>query len=113
MAKYMLLLGGAEKSPTPDYTEVMAKYVAWGAMLRERGHFVATNKLFNAAPAHAAKLTWQNGRVVDGPFVESKETLGGYYVIEAKSLEEAIAIARECPTVAVQKGFVEVRAIEI
>jgi hypothetical protein len=57
-------------------------------------------------------LTVRGGEVVEGPFIESKEAVGGLFLIEASSLEEAIAIARSCPTLSLQNGYVEVRVVE-
>ena len=50
--------------------------------------------------------------MVDGPFVETKEAVGGIFVIEADSLEHATEIARDCPVLLAQNGYVEVRAVE-
>lgn len=113
MPQYMLVLGGvsqAMNSTAADYEQVMEKYVAWTTKLRAHGLYVDTHKLKDGV---GRRLTYAGGKVVDGPFAESKETIGGYYIIEAKNLEEAVAIAKECPTVAVQKGFCEVREVEI
>ncbi|HEX3593458.1 MAG TPA: YciI family protein [Polyangiaceae bacterium] len=59
-----------------------------------------------------ARLTVRGGQVVEGPFMETKEAVGGVFIVEASSLEDAIAIARGCPTLTLQNGFVEVRVLE-
>lgn len=113
MPKYMLLLGGVDptrRSGTETYEEIIAKYVAWGDKLRANKQFVSTHKLKDG---QGRRLVSKAGKVVDGPFAESKETIGGFYIIEATDLAEATLIARECPTVAVQQGFCEVREVEI
>ncbi len=113
MAKYMLVLGGVpDQAPgeTSNYEEIISKYVAWGEKLRAKKQFVSTHKLEDGT---GRRLIFAGGKVVDGPFAESKETIGGYYIIEAKNFDEAVTIAKECPTVAVQHGFVEVRLVEI
>ncbi len=113
MPQYMLVLGGVDKnrrSTSANYEEVMQRYKAWGDKLRANKQFVDTHKLRDG---QGRRLTLKDGKVVDGPFAESKETIGGYYIIEAKNLDEAVEIARECPTVTIHQGFCEVREVEI
>lgn len=113
MPQYMLVLGGVDpsrRSTSLDYEEVMKRYQAWGDKLRAKRQFVDSHKLKDGA---GRRLTFRDGKVVDGPFAESKETIGGYYLIEAKDLDEAVEIARECPTVTIHQGFCEVRPVEI
>lgn len=77
--------------------------------LRDQGCLIESQQL---EPAAAAKsVRWRNGRVsvVDGPFAETKELLGGFNLIEAESLEEAVRIASEFPWA--RTGCVEVRAV--
>lgn len=50
--------------------------------------------------------------MVDGPFIETKEAIGGIFVVEAASLDEATAMARQSPVLHLQNGFVEVRPVE-
>lgn len=110
MAQYMLVLGGTEdrNHASLSYEEIIQKYIAWSIKLRENGHYVDANKLEDGV---GRRLVGRAGRVTDGPYVETKESIGGYYIIEAASLDEAVAIAKECPTVAVQNGFCEVRLV--
>jgi hypothetical protein len=112
MAKFMLLLGGVQRpaGATGDFAAVMERYRSWTQSLVESGHFVATHKLFRD---QGARLTVRDGRVVDGPYVESKEGIGGYYLVEAKDLDEAKRLAQGCPTLVEQLGWVDVRPVEI
>lgn len=113
MAKYMLLLGGVDPSKRPANMtpeQVTQKYVEWTQRLRAEGRYVSGHKLFDRQGKRLAK---QDGRVVDGPFVETKETVGGFYIIEAETLEDATRIAKDCPTVAISGGYVEVRQVEM
>ena len=57
--------------------------------------------------------TIRGGEVIDGPFIESKDAVGGIFVIEAASLDEATEIARSCPILQLQNGYMEVRVIEV
>ncbi len=109
----MLLLGGADldkRSGSPTYGPIiLERYMEWVRTLNEEGRLVGTYKLYDQM---GTRLTVRGGEVVDGPFVETKEAIGGIFVIEAASIEEATAIARECPVLLTQNGFVEVRVVE-
>lgn len=113
MAKYMLLLGGADldkRTGNPELgPQLFQQYATWIAALRERGQFVGAHKLQDRT---GARLSVRGGQVVEGPFMETKEAVGGAFVIEASSLSEAVEIARSCPTLLSQNGYVEVRVIE-
>jgi hypothetical protein len=113
MAKYVLLLGGADLDKRTGNAELAPKifeqFSSWLGSLRERGQYVQSHKLRDHT---GARLTVRGGQVVEGPFIESKEAVGGVFVIESSSLEEAIATARTCPTLSLQNGFVEVRVLE-
>lgn len=112
MAKFMLVLGGAapeKRSSAPDYEPIMAAYAEWTKDLAMKGHLVEAHKLTDGV---GRRVFARSGEVMDGPFVETKETLGGYYILEAESLEAATALARRCPIVEMQGGFVEVRPVE-
>lgn len=77
--------------------------------IRRSGHYVGCNRLL--PPAEATTIRVRNGKVAatDGPWIETKEQLGGYFVIEARDLNEAIRIAARIPGAAI--GCVEVRPI--
>lgn len=94
---YMLLFRGNEwcKGLSPEQMqEVANQWMAWFQGLMERGTAVAGSPLENTGKVVSGK----NGRVVaDGPFAESKEAVGGYFLLQVKTLEEAIAIAQQCP----------------
>ena len=113
MAKYVLLLGGADLDKRSGNAalapEMFRHFARWLGSLRDKGQYVASHKLKDQT---GARLTVRGGQVVEGPFMETKEAVGGLFVVEAASLAEAIALARECPTLSLQNGFVEVRAVE-
>jgi hypothetical protein len=75
------------------------------------GHYVAGAKLRSSAAATTVRA--KNGKpvIMDGPFAETREQLGGYHLIEAKDLDEAMAIASRIPTLRVG-GTIEVRPVE-
>jgi hypothetical protein len=86
-----------------------AAYTAYSEALRSAGALVNSNRLKPSDTATTLRTTNGKTQVLDGPFVESKEQLAGYYLIEAPDLDAAMQWAGRCP--AVQHGIVEVRAI--
>jgi hypothetical protein len=113
MARFMLIAGGADidkRSGNPTYAPIMLeRYMAWIQGLRDSGRFLGSYKLYDQA---GRRLMIRGGEVIDGPFIESKEAVGGIFIIEAPSLDEATEIARTCPNLDLQKGYMEVRVIE-
>lgn len=90
-----------------EMQQVGDKWMAWFKGLMASGKAVAGNPLEREGKIVSGK----NGRVVsDGPFAESKETIGGYFLLKVDSLDDAVAIAKECP--GLPYGIrVEVRAV--
>ena len=112
--QYLLLCCFDEKKwtslPQSQRDSIMDRYGQWVHQLKANGQLLDGAKL--DAVASAATLRERNGEslVVDGPFAETKEQLGGYHVIECQDRSEAIAIARRIPTLTAG-GVVEVRPI--
>ena len=97
------------KMSKADAETMMSEYMAFGAKARESGHYVGGNRL---QPTHTStSVRIRNGKLstTDGPFAETKEQLGGYYLIEAKDLNDAIQVASRIPGAKV--GTIEVRPI--
>ncbi len=86
-----------------------AAYMAYTEALKTAGVHISSNRLQPSTTATTLRTTNGKTQVLDGPFVESKEQLAGYYLIEAPDLDAAMKWAGRCP--AVQHGIVEVRAI--
>lgn len=88
---------------------VYARMVRFAEDLQRRGVLRAVESL--GSQADAAKVTVRGGqaRVVDGPFAEAKEMVGGFFLLDCDTREEAVAIARQCP--AAEWGTVEVRHV--
>jgi hypothetical protein len=110
--QYILLIYGeelAEEPPLEAMAAVMDDYNAFTAHLRERGAMIAGEGLQPTATATTVRV--MDGRTIttDGPFAETKETLGGFYLVEAADLDEAIAYAAMIP--GARNGSVEVRPI--
>src|SRR5215813_10760552 len=98
MPQFMLIVGGADldkRSGNSEFTPAMLDaYMQWVQGLRETGRFLSSYKLRDQA---GRRLTIRGGDVMDGPFIESKDAVGGVFVIEAESLDEATEVARSCP----------------
>jgi hypothetical protein len=87
----------------------MSEYMAFGDSIKKSGQYVGANQL---QPSHTGTVVRaRNGKVstTDGPFVETKEQLGGYYLIEAKDLNDAIKVASRIPSA--RSGAIEVRPV--
>ena len=87
----------------------MAAYLAYTEALRKAGALVGSNRLQNTDVATTVKVADGKTQVLNGPFVDTKEQLGGYFLIEAPDLDAAIAWAARCP--GASHGTVEVRPI--
>lgn len=111
--QYLLMLYGDESAWTRMTKEQQeqggAAYFAYTEALKQAGVLRGNNRL---RPSQTAtRMRAENGKtqVLDGPFADSKEQLGGYYLIEAPDLDAAMSWTARCP--GVQHGTVEVRAI--
>ncbi len=115
MPKYMLLIGGAALDDlgrgSEEWKNLMNKYGQWNQKLEASKKLLAANKLRDGQGRRVAGSR-HGQQPLDGPFIETKETICGYYLLEAENYEEAVAIAKENPTVLYQGGFVEVREID-
>lgn len=98
-----------EQMPVADAEQHFREYAEFTEGIKKSGHFIGANRLKPSATATTIRV--RNGKVsiTDGPFVETKEQFGGYYLIEAKSLDEAINIAAKIP--GAQRGCVEIREV--
>lgn len=111
--KYLCLIYNDPKQldamPKPQWDTLVDEHLAYDDVLRESGHFVAAEALQAAETATVVRV--RNGKmsVTDGPFAETKEQLGGFFLIEARDLNEAIQVAAKIPSA--RLGSVEVRPI--
>jgi hypothetical protein len=110
--KYLCLICAEkvmEQMPDADAESHFEDYAGFTREIRGSGHYLGCNRLLPAATATTVRV--RKGRVTttDGPFAETKEQLGGYYLIEARDLDEAIRIAARIPGASI--GCVEVRAV--
>jgi hypothetical protein len=111
--KYILLIYGDEtqalKMNEVDRAALFREYGQFGEGIRQSGNFVAGAPLRPTATATTVRVREGKRLVTDGPFAETREQLGGYYLVEAKDLDEAIAIAARIP--GARSGSIEVRPV--
>jgi hypothetical protein len=114
--RYALLIVGPETanpSPEPPSPELQAEvtqaYLDYTRLLRDRGAFLGGEALQPNPTATTVRVEDGAPVVTDGPFIEAKEALGGFYVIEARDLDEALELAAACP--GARWGAVEVRPV--
>jgi hypothetical protein len=111
--KYMLLIHGNEANQQAASKEaagqMLAAYGAYTEAMTKAGVYVDGNRLRPTASATTVRVANGKTNVLDGPYVETKEQLGGYYVIEAPDLDAAVSWAARCPGAAY--GTIEVRPI--
>lgn len=113
--QYICLIYSDESIPaemSPEESGAYYKgYMDFTQAIVESGHFKAGDALHPVATATSVRV--RDGKVLttDGPFAETKEALGGYYLIEAADLDEAVAIAARIPTAV--HGTIEVRPIQV
>jgi hypothetical protein len=110
MAKFMLLLHqtpGVWRNLSPEeIQQKVVKYQAWIEKIRSSGRHVSSEKLGEEG---GKRLSLENGKVtvVDGPYSETKEIVGGYFLFRAENYEEAVELTRDCPFL--EDGRIEIR----
>ncbi len=114
--KYVVLIydensaNPSAEPPDPEvWQQVMGDYNAYTQMVRDRGAYVAAEALQPVTTATTVRIRDGQTMTTDGPFAETKEALGGFYLIEAKDLDEALELGAACP--GARFGSIEVRPI--
>ncbi len=108
--KYMLLVYMNEQAMSePEREHCYADSAQLARDLSATGQYIAANPLHPVATATSIRVRDGNRQVTDGPFAETREQLGGYFLVEARDLDEAIAIAAKIP--AARLGTVEIRPV--
>ena len=109
-----LIYTDPEKAPkygTPEFKAMIDGYSAFTAELKARGAFVAGDELKPVQTATSVRVRGGKTETMDGPFAETKEHLGGYYLIEVPDLDAAIMVASMIPTAAY--GTIELRPVMV
>jgi hypothetical protein len=111
--EYMLLIYNSEadgkKMSAAEHTEIFQGYMAFTQDLTKSGKNKGGDALEQTTTATTVRVRNGKTAVTDGPFAETKEQLGGYYIVEAKDLDEAISIAAKIP--GAKYGSIEVRPV--
>ena len=92
-----------------EWAAMMPAYMAYTADLRASGAFVDGSGLAEAASATTVRVRDGKRTITDGPFAETKEYLGGYFIVECATLDEAIELAAACP--GARDGSMEIRPV--
>jgi hypothetical protein len=107
MSEFVFLYRGGDRPLSPEVVQQnMGQWVAWFKDLTAKGHMVDRGQPLDGS----GKLVNSAKMVVDGPFAEAKDVIGGYTLIKAKDLAEAAELAKGCPLLA-RGGGVEVRPV--
>ena len=94
---------------SPEQMQVMVKqWQDWIGGIASQGKFVATNAL-----GYQGKTVHADGAITDGPYAEVKEIVGGYIIVKADNLEDAVKLSEGCPTLEIPGGKVEVRDVMV
>src|SRR5262249_29595052 len=111
--QYMLAIYGderaAESAPPAQTTEIINAYMAYTKALQDTKVLVGSNRLRATSAETTVRITNGETKGLDGPYAETKEQLGGYYLIDVPDLDAALDWAKQCP--AARYGTVEVRPI--
>jgi hypothetical protein len=99
----------AETTPRDQMTEIINAYTAYTKALQDAKVLVASNRLRPTSAATTIRTVDGQTKVLDGPFAETKEQLGGYYLIDVPDLDAALDWAKRCP--GSRYGSIEVRPI--
>ena len=108
--KYMMLIYASEQAiDDAERQECYANSIRLTQELAAQGKFVAASPLHPVSTATSVRVREGKSVVTDGPFAETREQLGGFYIVDANDLDEAIAIAARIPPA--KYGAVEIRPI--
>jgi hypothetical protein len=89
--------------------KIFGEYMQFGGQIRQSGHYKAGAPLQPTSTATSVRIREGRRVVTDGPFAETREQLGGYYLVEANDLDEAISLAARIPSA--RLGTIEVRPV--
>ena len=111
--EYMLMLyareSGWSELSSSQQEQAMAAYKVYTEALKNAGVLKAVKRLQSSSTATTLRVINGRSQVLDGPYADSKEQLGGYYVIDVPDLDAALSWAAECPTAS--HGIVEIRPL--
>ena len=108
MAEFLYLYRGGRMAASPEQMQnTMQKWMAWFKQLSDKGHI---KNMGHPLERTGKLVTGSRKTVTDGPFAEAKDAVGGYSLLEARDLEQAVELSKGCP-IFEGEGTVEVRPI--
>jgi hypothetical protein len=111
--QYLMLIysneAGMAAAPTEAVSQMSAAYAAYSEAMGKAGVVLAGARLRPTSEATTVRVTGGKTQVLDGPYADTKEQLGGYYLIDVPDLDAALSWAARCPTAS--NGTIEVRPI--
>ncbi|HEY0254164.1 MAG TPA: YciI family protein [Kofleriaceae bacterium] len=112
--QYLLLIYDNETAierdmPETEYSRMMDEYRQFTETLAASGKLVSANRLLSVTNATTVRVREGKRELTDGPFAETREQLGGYYLVNAKNLDEATELAAQIPSVRI--GSIEIRPV--
>ncbi len=107
--KYMLLIYEDDADRVTNMDDRMPTCAAYAQAMIKAGIYVSGERLRGITSATTVRVDGGKSRVVDGPYAEAKEQLGGYHIIDVPDLDTALAWAARCPSAS--RGAVEVRPV--
>ena len=108
MSDFVYLYRGGERGGSPEQMQqVLQKWMAWFKDLADKGHIKDRGQPLERA---GKLVTGKQKAVTDGPFAESKDVVGGYTLIQARDLEQAVELSKGCPILD-REGMVEIRPV--
>jgi len=112
--KFLFMIYHEEKvldgMPPEDMQTLVDSALEYDDEIRRSGHYIVSNALQRARTARTIRVRGGKTTVTDGPFAETKEQLGGFFLIEAKDMDEACAVAARFPPARI--GVIEVRPVQ-
>jgi len=115
MPRYLLALyddpAEYQDLPPEELRGIIEKYRAWTRKLEDKGHLVTSDKLRDGSGRVLRGGRDGRAQVVDGPYSESKEVLGGFFLLEAASYDEAVELCRDSPHLE-SSGAIEIREVD-
>ena len=112
--KFLFTIHHDEKTlddmPAEELQRLVDAALDYSEEIRQSGHYLASNALQRARTARTIRVRDGKVSITDGPFAETKEQLGGFFLIEARDMDEACALASRFPPARI--GIIEVRPVE-
>jgi hypothetical protein len=102
--------GVLDALPKEEMQTLVDSALGYDEEIRQSGHYIVSNALQRAGSARTIRVRGGKATITDGPFAETKEQLGGFFLIEARDMDEACAVAARFPPARI--GTIEVRPVQ-